>query len=68
VSEPKKQKECSYCGRKYTESGLGCYEKRNNRHFCSPYHARLFYLAEQGDSLREISIDIKLFIANVNNQ
>lgn len=68
MSEPKKQKECSYCGRRFMEQGFGCHEKRNGRDFCSPYHARLFYLAEQGEALTAISNDLNQLVFRLSNQ
>lgn len=68
MAEQAKQWECSYCGRKFTERGLGCYEKLNDRHFCSMYHARFFYMSEQAEVLKVISNDLNQLVFKLSNQ
>lgn len=68
MSKDKTQRECSYCGRTFTECGLGCYEKLNDRHFCSMYHARFFYMSEQAEVLKVISNDLNQLVFRLSNQ
>ena len=68
MAEQAKQPECSYCGRTFTGSSISFYEKRNDRHFCSPYHARFFYMSEQAEALKAISNDLNQLAFKLSNQ